>query len=541
VRASRRAPKTSLAALAGLLLLGACTNGGDDDADQPPDRATTLPSGEVVEGGTVHLGLGGPIIADPLDASLGAPTDLLVLDLLHDGLTRIDADGTPQPALATAWRSNDALTAFRFTLDPDATFASGAPITAAAVIASLERVAKAGDASLAALRLEPVTGFRAFVDGSAPHLAGLSAPDARTVRVALDTPLAVLPAILASPVFGVVDVKALDAATARGGDLADLDLSGSWTVASADEGDLRLERREGASGHLDGVELRAYDDADAAYEGYDHGEVDWALVPVDRFGDAADDHGDDHFAPFHAELFFGMRVTTAPLANAELRKAIVAAIDRDAIVEAVYPDLADPLGTVVPAGVPGHDPKRCSSCGYDLDRAKSILAAAFPDGAVPTVHVDFDTSSAQDAMARMVAADLEAAGIPTQLRPQPLEDYKRFVVAGGQELFSFGWIGGYASPGAYLGPLFASTASDNLTGYASPAVDASVAAAQANHDAASAAQQWADAEAQVLADAVVVPIAQFRTQAVVADRVQAFQHAVDGSVDWAAVWVTDGD
>jgi ABC-type transport system substrate-binding protein len=196
---------------------------------------------------------------------------------------------------------------------------------------------------------------------------------------------------------------------------------------------------------------------------------------------------------------------------------------------------------VVPAGVPGHDPKRCSSCGYDLDRAKSILAAAFPDGAVPTVHEAFDTSSAQDAMARMVAADLEAAGIPTQLRPQPLEDYKRFVVAGGQEPFSFGWIGGYASPGAYLGPLFASTASDNLTGYASPAVDASVAAAQANHDAASAAQQWADAEAQVLADAVVVPIAQFRTQAVVADRVQAFQHAVDGSVDWAAVWVTDGD
>jgi hypothetical protein len=56
----------------------------------------------------------------------------------------------------------------------------------------------------------------------------------------------------------------------------------------------------------------------------------------------------------------------------------------------------------------------------------------------------------------------------------------------------------------------------------------------------SAAAQWAAAEAQVLAEAVVVPIAQFRTQAVVAERAQAFQHAVDGSVDWSAVWLTDG-
>lgn len=538
MRAGGRAPRTAAALVLCAALLGACIGGGDDEA--APDRATTIPPGEVVEGGTVHLGLAGPVVVDPRDANLGSPSDLLVLDLLHDGLTRLDADGTVVAALARSWRSNDSLTAWRFILDPDAAFGSGRAVRASDVISSLERVAKGGDTSLAALRLETVTGFRDFVAGTTAHLAGLSAPNARTVRIALDTPLSVLPAVLASPVFGVVDGTSLDAATTGDGELTDLDLSGRWDVAAADDRTVSLERREGTDGHLDGIDLRAFDDGEAAYDGFDHGEVDWALVPVDRYGDAVDEHGDDHFAPFHAELFYGLNVKSPALGNGELRKAIADAVDRDAIVEAVYPDLADPLATVVPAGVPGHDPERCGECGYDPDRAKEILSAAFPDGAVPTVHIDFDESPAQEAMAGVLADDLDAVGIPTQLRPRPLEDYKRFVVAGGQELFSFGWIGGYASPDAYLAPLFSSSASDNLTGYGAASVDAALAAARATPDGGAAADQWAAAEAQVLADAIVVPIAQFRTQAVVADRVQAFQHAVDGTVDWSEVWVTDG-
>ena len=39
----------------------------------------------------------------------------------------------------------------------------------------------------------------------------------------------------------------------------------------------------------------------------------------------------------------------------------------------------------------------------------------------------------------------------------------------------------------------------------------------------------------MLEAAVVVPIAQFRTQVVVAERVEGLTHAVDGTVDWAQV------
>ncbi len=517
-----RAVRALSAGLALLLIAAACT---DDDEPSPPDPTT---SGAP---GTIRLGIAGPLPVDPAAASLASPSDLMVADLLYDGLTRLDADGVAQPALAAAWSANPAQTLFTFEIDPDATFSSGAAVTSAQVIASLERVIASGDTSLAALSLEPVAGFRAFVDGKAEHVTGLVAADEQTVTIALTTPLSVLPVVLSNPVLSIVDPDSVE------GDLASLDLTGSWEVVSSEDDVLSLTRREGAEGNLEGIDLHGYDDADGAYDAFEAGDVDWATVPAARYDDAVEAHGDGSFAPFHAELYFGLNASNANLKSEALRKAVRAAIDRDAIVDQVYPDLADPLATVVPAGIPGRDPERCPSCGYDPDSARDIVELAYPDGA-PTIRIDFDESTAQQAMAERIAEDLDAVGIPTELRPLPLDDYKRFVVSGEQELFSFGWIGAYGSPDAYLAPLFGSAADDNLTDYRSEGVDDALARSRASADAAVRGRGWANVEAAVLDAAVVVPIAQFRTQVVVADRVQGLLHAADGTVDWAQVQLT---
>jgi ABC-type transport system substrate-binding protein len=513
------------AALIVAALLAGCI-GGDDDAEEP------LPPGQPIAGGELRLGIGGPLVVDPVEASLASPSDLMVLDLLHDGLTRLDADGVPRAALAESWEANPRATAFRFVLRADATFASGRRITPQDVIASLERVMQPGDASLAALSLEAVKGFQAFADGEADHVSGLSAPGPRTVRIELATPLSVLPSVLSNPVLSVVDPSTIE------GELGALDLSGEWSVASSDDGDLALDRRAGSDAGLGGLELRSHDDAEEAFEAFEDGDVDWAPVPSGRYGDAVEEHGTDAFAPFHAELFFGMNVRSPALRTPAIRQAIRLAIDRDAIVSAVYSELADPLPTVVPQGVAGHDPERCDECVHDPDRAKEIVTFAYTDGDVPTVHIDFDESPTQEQMAGIVADSLESVGIPTELRSRPLDEYKAFVVSGDQELFSFGWIGAYSSPDAYLAPLFGASANDNLTRFRSSAVDGFLEGARASRNPDKNAERWQVAEKAVLEAAVVVPIAQFRTQVVIADRVQGLTHAVDGTVDWDQVSVT---
>src|SRR3546814_2702463 len=122
----------------------------------------------------------------------------MVRDRLHDGLARLSADGTPQPALAASWAPSAARDSCEFTISSEATFSDGEPSTAKDVVASLERVAAAGTGSVAALRLEQIAGFRALVDGSADHLSGITAPDPATVRIELTSPLRHLPQLLAS-------------------------------------------------------------------------------------------------------------------------------------------------------------------------------------------------------------------------------------------------------------------------------------------------------------------------------------------------------
>ena len=543
-RGPRRQPQTGpvrrarcAASLALVLSLGASAcSGGDDEPAPSVTQAVEVPD-QPVDGGTLRLGIVGSPGVDPVEASLGSPSELVVLDLLHDGLTRLDDDGVAQPALAESWTVDEAGTTWEFRFGPDTTYSDGSPVEADDVVASLERVVRPGPASLAALALEPVRGFGDFVGGG-ERLAGLSAPDATTVRIELTSPLSVLPELLAAPVYGVVDPALADAEADRS--TGDVRRTGSWAQVSDEDGTLVLRRRDDRDGHLDEIHLVSFEEAEDAYEAFEDGEVDWALVPPDELEEAVERHGDEHLAPFHAELFFGLNADVDPLRNRPLRQAIAAAIDPEAIVREVYADRADPLSAIVPAGVIGHDVAVCDTCGHDPGRAEALLADVFGDGEVPEVAVDFDDTADQEDMAELIAEQLEEAGIPTTLRPRPLEEYKTFVTSGEQQLFSLGWIGAYASPDAYLHPLLQSAADDNLTGFGTPAVDDRLARARRSPDAAQRQALWADAEAEALEAAVIVPIAQFRTQAVAAPRVQGVRHAVDGTVDWAQVWVTDG-
>ena len=213
-------------------------------------------------------------------------------------------------------------------------------------------------------------------------------------------------------------------------------------------------------------------------------------------------------------------------------------IDRAALVKAVYPSVADPLAGVVPAGVAGHLDDPCGDpCTYDPDAAKQLLAQVYPDGAVPTVNIDYEDGTDSAAVAGALAADLNAVGIPTATRPHPADQYPQFAVSGQQGLFQLGWIGLYDDADAYLAPLFATGSRDNATGFTDGAFDQLVNQARATAGAADRAALEQHAEQRLLSLAPVVPIAQFRTRAVVSDRVHDLAVSLDGTLDAERVWM----
>jgi ABC-type transport system substrate-binding protein len=516
--------------LAGLVLVGvllasvaaACTGGSSK-----PTASSSAPAGP--DGGTLRLGIDRVPSLDPADASPGSQSQLLVADLLFDGLTTVPAgsDG-PEPAIAASWKASDDQKTWTFTLRSGATFSNGRAITADDVKYSLERVAKQGEGTVPGIRLEVIAGYAELAAGTAPTIAGIKAVTPSSVEIDLVNPMSVLPTLLAAPSYGIVPKEAVEAASPvfKSAPVG----SGPFSYAGSEGDVVKLVRASASSAHLDGIELHEYADVATSYADFTADKLDWSLVPAAKVDDAVTRYGSDAFRPFHAELFYAINVLDPTFADPRFRQAIVKAVDRTALVKALYAGVADPLGGVVPAGVPGHVDDPCGApCAYNPDEARALLGQAFPAVQVPTVNIDYEDSPDNAAVAGAIEADLNLIGIPTVKRPHPADQYAQFAVSGQQGLFQFGWIGLYDDPDAYLAPLFASGSHDNATGFGNTAFDTAINQARATADATTRVALDRQAEQELLGLAPVVPIAQFRTRAVVSKKVHGLTVSVDGT------------
>ena len=253
-----------------------------------------------------------------------------------------------------------------------------------------------------------------------------------------------------------------------------------------------------------------------------NGDIDWSLVPADQLDAATNAYGTDNFTFFGSELWLGFNLADPTYSDVRFRQAIVQAIDSAKVVNDTLPGRS-PLRAIVPRDVPGYADNACTNlCDYSQDVARAWLAQAFPNGGIPTVTLDGYDDPTQQAMLESVKTQLGAVGIPAEVRLRPFEEYRAFATSGQQGVFSFGWVGIAPTQDAYLAPLFRSTSPDNVTGFSSPDIDAQIAAARANPDdqARQAAYTWI--ERQVLSASTLVPLAQLRTNQVVADRVHGW-------------------
>lgn len=522
--------RSSVAALA--LLAAACSSGPSAAERQGADQPVP---------GVLRVGIERPQSLDPAQAR--SPGELLLADQLFDGLTAYDpATLAVQPSLAARWQASPDQRRWDFTLRPGATFANGRPITAADVKYSLDRIAKKGSASPAAPQLELVTGFRAVnLEGKGGSLAGVSTPAPDVVRIDLDQPFSSLPAVLGHPTFGVVPREAVEAQPVEGGSpgFAVQPLgSGPFMIQSRRDDFLRLVPSPGTTSlPLRAVDVTLAADAAAAYDAFTAGRLDWTSVPPDR-ADQVPARGGVTAKLYLGEAFYGFNLKNPKFADPRFRQAIVAAIDRDAIVRVVYGSSARVLKGLIPEGVPGWRPGACTDrCNQDPARARSLVAEAFAGKPVPEIQIDFDDDGTQRAVAQAIQANLKDVGIPAALRPRPYAEYLKFAASGQQELFTLGWIGTYPTADDFLTPLFLAGSRDNVTGFTSPAVDGALKTGRAEPDESKRIVAYQAAEKLVLDQMPVMPLAQFQFQTVTSPRVTGLVMSGLGTFDATKVKV----
>lgn len=438
--------------------------------------------------------------ADPAQAA--DPDSISIAELVSKPLVVIDpATSEPRPGVASRWRADRSQTVFTFTLDRSARFSTGAPVTAGDVVASIDRVVVPSTRSPVAELLAEVQGYSTARSAGTP-LEGVRAIDPVTVEIRLVRADATFPTALGHPALGIVKVDA----DAPGGLVG----AGAYAISDADARGLTLRRRFGTGAAT--VRIHRFPDAASARTAVTDGRADLALISRDA-GTTFSGGLRPVASPYVAVSNYALDLTNPKFANPEFRRAILQALDASTLVRSTFGPTVGVADGVIPQTVAGHGVRPCRSvCEFDASAARAALARAFPSGGVPSISIDHDDTPAQNRLAAVARLQLAAVGITAVPRPHPAAEYDDFLVNGDPEMFRLGWVAADPSAEAFLLPVFASGAPENVAHISSKIADISEVAASRTADRVRRNRLYQRAERAVLNEAAIKPVVQYRTR-----------------------------
>jgi len=155
--------------------------------------------------------------------------------------------------------------------------------------------------------------------------------------------------------------------------------------------------------------------------------------------------------------YVGINRDHPPFEKLEVRQAINYAINKAAIVEALYPPTAEAATQYIPPGIFGHS-EGVKGYPYDPDKAKELLTeAGYPDGfetnlwVMPVSRGYYPTP---DKVGEAIQADLAAVGIKAEFVTYDWSTYLEKQRAGEHDLLLLGWMADYADATNFLDVFF---------------------------------------------------------------------------------------
>lgn len=336
---------------ASVLALTACGSGGGQSAEQGP----------LTERDSIVIAMPAP--SQSLNpAATQSPTDRIQQQLTNGTLFTMGIDGNVIPGIASSLKFNGKFTEAVATIKEGLRFSDGSAITAEDVVASFNR-SRATKGSTLASYLAPV--------------ASVTATNESTVKFNFSSPYPSFESFLPLGQFGIYPAKALN-------DDADsyfkkLDITaGPYKVASTWAGDeLKLTANEQYAGPkplAKEVTIKIVSDANSAISQIESGQVDFAGDLPPNFLNSLGDSPKVKVKYTPVNGFYDLRLwnQSGPFSDVNMRKAVNAAIDRPAIVKAIWGDNNQPQTGFWPSYMAGYEPQRNKP--RDLAAARDYLS-----------------------------------------------------------------------------------------------------------------------------------------------------------------------
>lgn len=418
--------------------------------DASPAASASAASGTLVIGKSQEA-----VGFDPAVVTASSSFDLIAV--LYDSLVVFDDNGQPQPSLAESWAMPDDLT-YVFKLRQGVTFHNGQPLTAGDVKFSFDRIKDPATASPWASQFEPV--------------ASIEATDASTVTFKMNKPygpfLATLSASLAS-ILPKTDPPLDFQTTAVGtGPFA----WGTYTKDTETVLNANPTYWESGLPKLASLDYKILPEDSSRLAAVRTGEIQLTtLIDPVSVEAAAQSDGVQTITQDTTDYYLlGLNCAQAPFDNPKVRQALSLAIDRQAIIDAVFFGQGKVSGPLVPTLGDWAQPiDQLANYTVDTDQAKALLAEAGQSDlsfkmVVGNLTADFQNIALviQDQLKKIgVTADLDQVEWGTFIDRWKAHDFQSFV----------SYNGSGNDPDRALYPTFHTDGSTNVFSFTDPAVD----------------------------------------------------------------------
>jgi peptide/nickel transport system substrate-binding protein len=463
------------------MVLAACGGGQTVDTSEEPMAETEAPMAEteepMAETEEPMAEAGGEFVfvqsadAGTLDPALETSANSLApASHIYEGLTTFEPGGTtPVPALATDWEVSDDALIWTFNLREGVTFQDGTPFNADAVVFNFNRWFDPANEYHQEGQFIYWNYMFQGVKGEDSVLESVEKIDDMTVQLTLSRPNASLLNTLAMENFRFASPAAVQEqgdsyGTAEGMAVG----TGPFMVEEwVKEDHLTLVRNDdywGEAPTLDRITFRVIPDTNAAFLALQAGEVDgislWASPSSDNIAVAQEDPNIQVvYNPAFNVGYLGLNHAQAWLANKNVRLAIAHAIDKQAIIDAIYPGDAEPASQFQPPKLWGYN-ESIEDYPYDPATAQEYLQAAIDEGVEipdPATFYVMPVSRAYypdpQPTGELIQAQLAEIGINVEIQspawPDPyLSDLEEDGTK--HDLFMLGWVGDNGDPDNFL-------------------------------------------------------------------------------------------
>jgi peptide/nickel transport system substrate-binding protein len=315
----------------------------------------------------IYYDLAGNETLDPTDPQNNSSYSHEVMLALYDGLIRMDDAGVPGPGLAESWTRNEDLTEITLKLRQGVTFHDGTPFNAEAVKRNLDRAASLG-------RRAGGTVFEAVNLISAIEVQGND-----TVTLKLKTPSGQIEYWLGSTAGMMVSPAAFKDG-AVGGTLQPIG-TGPYKL-KAFEANVRtvLVRNDsywgGITGRPAGFEHHYVPDGRARLNALRSGQANIAQIDARQIPEAKGAGLFLQVVEKNALWDIYPNLAKGPLGDLRVRQAMMYAIDREAIADALTYGSARPIRQLWSSQSPFHVKELEDRYPFDQSKAKALLAEA---------------------------------------------------------------------------------------------------------------------------------------------------------------------